>query len=85
MVKRSAWGRDRGRTPVGAVAIADYLWNEAYPKGATPDVALALFAGQVEEAPPAEAALEGWIANTDAALRSESRAGWLPFHVGSRP
>ena len=33
----------------------------------------------------AEAALEGWIANTDAALRSESRAGWLPFHAGSRP
>ena len=33
----------------------------------------------------AEAGLEGWIANTDAALRSESRAGWLPFHAGSRP
>ena len=32
------------RTPKGAYDIADYLWNEAYPKGATPAVALELFA-----------------------------------------
>ncbi|KAH8097872.1 hypothetical protein JL720_790 [Aureococcus anophagefferens] len=31
----------------GAVAVADYLWNEAYPKGATPAVALELFAEDI--------------------------------------
>ena len=35
------------RSPVGAVEIADYLWNEAYPKGATPAVALELFADDI--------------------------------------
>ena len=35
------------RSPTGAVAIADYLWNEAYPKGATPAVALELFADDI--------------------------------------
>ena len=29
------------------VAVADYLWNEAYPKGATPAVALELFAEDI--------------------------------------
>ncbi|KAH8073651.1 hypothetical protein JL721_2960 [Aureococcus anophagefferens] len=35
------------RSPTGAVAVADYLWNEAYPKGATPAVALELFAEDI--------------------------------------
>jgi len=36
------------RTPKGAAAVADYLWNEAYPKGATPAVALELFAEDIQ-------------------------------------
>ena len=35
------------RSPKGAYNIADYLWNEAYPKGATPAVALELFAEDI--------------------------------------
>ena len=35
------------RSPRGAVEIADYLWNEAYPKGATPAVALDLFSDTI--------------------------------------
>lgn len=35
------------RSPKGAAQIADYLWNEAYPKGATPAVALELFAEDI--------------------------------------
>ena len=35
------------RSPKGAYDIADYLWNEAYPKGATPAVALELFADNI--------------------------------------
>ena len=35
------------RFPKTAVDIADYLWREAYPKGATPAVALELFADDI--------------------------------------
>ena len=35
------------RSPKGAADIADYLWNEAYPKGATPAVALELFSENI--------------------------------------